>query len=644
MIKYRADIDGLRAFAVLAVIIYHAEFQFMGSAFLPGGYLGVDVFFVISGFLITTILLNELRASRKISIKNFYKKRIRRLLPALLIVIAVSLPFAYFILLPEQLIDYAGSLIGSLAFSSNFYWYLSLQEYGAESSQLKPFLHTWSLAVEEQYYLLYPLLLMLIGKRSVTFIAIVFLVLAAGSLVFAEVMSARDSSFSFYLLPSRLWELIAGGLCALYVSAEKKPVPASLVPQALTALSLMTLFVAIFLFDKGTKHPGVITLIPVVATMLLIALPARGNIATRLLSFKPVVFIGLLSYALYLWHYPIFAYARLSGYFATDIWKLAFIILALLASILSYNLIETPFRQKTKVSWNATWLITGGTSLAAITTATILIANDGFPGRYTNILKLTNDEMIHYRSDYWSDYSRFVPYEDPFDTDKISIEVIGNSYALDVANALSYHEDVEIHFEGMTGYRCNEFTLPLSAEAKDRASEAISCGKNRTRFTSISSGTDIVILADSVSWVSQYANEAVLMAFQDNVEAIRSNFDGPIIVIKNRPVWSDDGFRLISEYGSVDDGVNSSAQKDLTQSIDELVAEDVYYRAFFQDKGVSYLSLIPLLCPDGECKLVANSRPMFFDRNHITLDGARFISEQLSSEVLSIYRQQQVNP
>ena len=158
-IKYRPDIDGLRTIAVVSVMLYHAKITVAGGHFLPGGYLGVDIFFVISGYLITTLLMTELDRTGQLSILNFYERRVRRLLPALLVVMLASLPFAWRFLLPDQLIDFSKSLVYSLLFASNFYWDHSLQQYGAESALYKPFLHTWSLAVEEQYYIVFPLLL-----------------------------------------------------------------------------------------------------------------------------------------------------------------------------------------------------------------------------------------------------------------------------------------------------------------------------------------------------------------------------------------------------------------------------------------------------------------------------------------------------
>ena len=215
-LKYRADIDGLRAVAVGGVLLYHLDSYLGAHSFFKGGFFGVDIFFVISGYLITSLILREFSETGHFSIANFYERRARRLLPALLVVALVSVPVAWLILLPTQLMDFSKSLIGSLLFVSNFYWLETLQEYGAESAQLKPLLHTWSLAVEEQYYIVFPLILLALlrfWQRHVSSILIIFL---TASFIFAVWMSGRNPSFSFYMLPSRFWELLGGGLLAYY--------------------------------------------------------------------------------------------------------------------------------------------------------------------------------------------------------------------------------------------------------------------------------------------------------------------------------------------------------------------------------------------------------------------------------------------
>ncbi len=313
---------------------------------MPGGYLGVDIFFVISGYLITTLLMTELARSGRVSILNFYERRARRLLPALLVVMLVSLPFAWRYLLPEQLVDFSKSLISSLLFSSNFYWNYSLQQYGAESALLQPFLHTWSLAVEEQYYIVFPLLLFAIYKWGRQYLATILSVFFVLSLLFAHWMTGQDASFSFYMMPTRFWELLAGSLLALVVLNQSPGDSLSRPHKIIPSIGLLLIVGSMASFGFDVHHPGFITLIPVLGTVLIIRFRTEGEWVGRTLSRPSMVYLGLLSYSLYLWHYPIFAFARMATTAPTLVHKGAWIALTLLLSVMSYHLVEKPFRRR----------------------------------------------------------------------------------------------------------------------------------------------------------------------------------------------------------------------------------------------------------------------------------------------------------
>ena len=215
-IVYRPEIDGLRAIAVGAVIIYHSQITLFDEQIFKGGFLGVDIFFVISGYLITSIILNELDISGKFSFKNFYERRIRRILPAFLLVLFVSIPFAFIFILPNNLIDFSKSTIYSLFFSSNYYFYFSGQEYGARDGLFKPLLHTWSLSVEEQYYIIFPISIFLIykycNKYLIYFLFSAFFI----SLFLSDWTSKNYISIAFYSVHTRIWQILAGSILAYY--------------------------------------------------------------------------------------------------------------------------------------------------------------------------------------------------------------------------------------------------------------------------------------------------------------------------------------------------------------------------------------------------------------------------------------------
>ncbi len=349
-LKYRPEIDGLRTIAVVSVIIYHAEFTLGSIHLLKGGFLGVDIFFVISGFLITSLIMSEYQRTGGFSIANFYERRIRRLLPALLVVMLVSLPFAWSILFPTQLVEFSKSLIASLLFVSNFFWHDVLGEYGTESALLKPFLHTWSLAVEEQYYIIFPLIIVAIYQWHKNYAIVLLTAGFMVSLEFAEWATVEHASFSFYMLPSRFWELLAGALVAniLYFHPQKDN--DVLLNRTMPVIGLFLIFHSIIFTGFGSTHPGFITVIPVLGTVLIIWFANENDLVTKFLSSKLLVGIGLISYSLYLWHYPIFAFGRINNFNSSSFDKLGWILLTFILSIASYFLIEKPFRSKYTIS------------------------------------------------------------------------------------------------------------------------------------------------------------------------------------------------------------------------------------------------------------------------------------------------------
>lgn len=334
--QYRREIDGLRAVAVLPVILYHA-----GLPVFAGGYAGVDVFFVISGYLITSIILQQLEAGA-FSLRQFYARRARRILPALFLVMLVSIPFAWLWMPPEKYIDFSLSLSAVVVFISNIlFWYQS--GYFAAAGEEKPLLHTWSLGVEEQYYLFFPLLMLALWRygRRVPFLTICGLALS--SLVLAEYLSRTAPDLGFYLAPSRIWELLTGSICAYVLFPRRGPFEA----PGIAALGLALIIAAMLAFDDATLWPSSLTLIPVAGTALVILFAGAGTATKRLLSLSPIVGVGLISYSLYLWHQPLFAFARIRMLNAPGVWEmLGLSLLSLPLAYLSWRFVELPFRRQ----------------------------------------------------------------------------------------------------------------------------------------------------------------------------------------------------------------------------------------------------------------------------------------------------------
>ena len=346
--KYRAEIDGLRALAVLPVILFHAGFEWFS-----GGFVGVDVFFVISGYLITTIIISEM-AEGKFSIVNFYERRARRILPALFFVMAACLPFAWLWLTPTDLQDFGQSLVAVSAFSSNILFSLE-SGYFNPFSETKPLLHTWSLAVEEQFYILFPVLMLLMWRFGIKWILILLsfiFVLSLGVAHWGTSYTANPTitSASFYLLPTRAWELLIGVFSALFLKyrSHLKSLP---INQAFSLAGLIMIFYSILVFDKSIPYPSFYALVPTLGAMLIIISAVHKTIVYKLLAFKPLVGTGLISYSAYLWHQPLLAFGKQRvGEGVSDYFLVALCALSFVMAYLSWRFIENPFRDKGLIS------------------------------------------------------------------------------------------------------------------------------------------------------------------------------------------------------------------------------------------------------------------------------------------------------
>lgn len=339
--KYRKEIDGLRALAVLPVILFHA-----GFTTFRGGFVGVDIFFVISGYLITTIIVAEMEQG-SFSLLNFYERRARRILPALFFVMLCTLPFAWFWMLPPDLKSYSLSLVAVPLFASNVLFWLT-SGYFDTASELKPLLHTWSLAVEEQYYVLFPLFLMLAWKLGKRWIFSLLLLVAIISVLAAQLGSA---SFTFYLLPTRGFEILIGALISLYINRNSSVISVSRsVGQSVSIAGLILVLYAMFAFDSKTPFPSFYTLVPTIGAGLILVFANSKNLVGNLLGSKLFVGVGLISYSAYLWHQPLLAFARLKNVDSLTNSTLIILCLSSLAlGYISWKYVENPFRNKDKI-------------------------------------------------------------------------------------------------------------------------------------------------------------------------------------------------------------------------------------------------------------------------------------------------------
>lgn len=371
--NHRLEIDGLRAIAVLAVVFYHFNLPGLG-----GGFVGVDIFFVISGYLIGGILLKELSQTGSISLANFYKRRIRRLAPAYVVLVVATFIASYFLLLPFEFREFGKSLVASAIYLSNVYFYRQAGYFDTASDE-KVLLHTWSLSVEEQFYIFLPLLMVLLARNRQVLLGVLATCFAA-SLVLCIAATAFSPTAAFFLFPHRAWELIAGVLLAAY---EQRRIRTESAPQIISWIGLGIILLSVVFITPGPAFPGFQALFPVLGTVLILFNGRHENPINRLLSSPLPVFIGLISYSLYLWHWPILVLSKYytdgnGNWLTSTFWFAASIACAWI----SWRFVEQPFRAKSN---SPNGLVFSSAAIATgilVSLGALLYLGNGIPNRF----------------------------------------------------------------------------------------------------------------------------------------------------------------------------------------------------------------------------------------------------------------------
>ena len=424
MTSYRKDIDGLRAISVIAVILFHSEINLF-----QGGFVGVDIFFVISGFLITKIIISEI-FKKKFKLINFYKRRIKRLLPALLTIIVSSILIFWIIFLPTYYKDFLQSSFFSIIFLSNFLFYLEAGDYWAVS-KFKPLLHTWSLSIEEQFYLFYPILLLLLLKVSFKLTKLIVFILFLVSLILCIIN--ENNTLNFYLTHIRLWELLLGGMINFLNIKYLPNVKNYIFYNLLSIGGLVLILLSIFLFDNQINYPGFYTLLPTIGAALIIIFSNNKTFVYYLLSNKFLVFIGLISYSLYLWHLPILVFFNAYLNEPINNYQLILCLVIILSlSAFTWQFIEKPIRFNSKINFKIL------SSFLLIISISILVfsyfghISKGYSYRFYTENEISYKDWSNKYNDniYHLDKNRFT------NNNKIKILVFGNSYARDFVNIL----------------------------------------------------------------------------------------------------------------------------------------------------------------------------------------------------------------
>jgi peptidoglycan/LPS O-acetylase OafA/YrhL len=626
--KYRHDIDGLRAIAVLAVIAFHLNASVFDFRVLPGGYVGVDIFFVISGYLITGLIHRQI-ADGSYSILDFYVRRARRIFPALFFMMAVTAVFVTIYCLPRAVETFEDSLIAATLFVSNMYFYFT-SDYFAPAAETQPLLHTWSLAVEEQFYIFFPLLLLLIRRYQPATQHGLLIALAVLSLAVSTWLLWADASAAFYHLASRAWELLLGALLALGVLPA---IRRRVVAEAAVALGLGLICISLFFYSDATPFPGPAALLPCLGAGLVIHGGAQVRpLLSYLLSIPPMRFVGLISYSLYLWHWPVFVMMQFMGFWymwesETQPYKLGALAITFLLAIFSYFLIEQPFRRR-GLFWFSHWrtltyaagamtiLVVGGTLLASASSrlwdlpqnvervlAAVPELNRETTTDKSCFLNSRNDELRLFNRDTCLALSPDLP----------NYIVIGDSQANDLMVGLKATFPT-INFLQATASGCKPV---LGQEGKPRCRQLIDM--ILVEFLPERKVDRILLSArwtpEDLPYLQRTVQELAALGIPLTVF-------GPRVEYKHDLPWV-----LAVSMLQHDPALVALNRKPEQRQTDELFAQGM------ADLNVRYVSLYRALCTQSDCKTTDNTGiPLAFDYGHFTRTGSLYVAEQVKRD------------
>lgn len=615
--QYRREVDGLRALAVLPVILFHA-----GLAGFSGGFVGVDVFFVISGYLITTILVSDLVQGR-FSIARFYERRARRILPAFFFVVLACLPFMWLWLLASDMKDFSRSLVAVSVFASNILFWKEIN-YFDNATDLKPLLHTWSLAVEEQFYVFFPLLLAALWRVRRRWLVLLVALIAVVSLAFAQWLTVREPNANFFLLPSRAWELLIGALVALRLANAgdadaRRPWAA---PLALVGFALIC--GAVFMFDEGTPVPGVQALIPTVGTALVI-LYGRAEVGIgRVLAHPALVGIGLISYSAYLWHQPLFALARHRSPETppTSIF-LGLSLLSLALAYLSWRFVERPFRTPGRFSRAQIFGLSAAGTAVMIGIGAAGMATNGFLGRYAPedryLASLSKREAGAYV------HARFESLRDrPFRADdpRPKLILVGDSYAEDLTNALfeaGLAERVQLSTHAISA-RCGN--LHLDFDFSDRIDE-VDRHRCATDRDYADRGLQKRLVEADIIWLASSWREWQAELLPQSLQRIERDFGKRPLVFGRKNFGDVNRLRLLQMPAA--DRVNAENP----MSAEHLATNRLMLKTLPTDQ---FIDVSALLCGSGEdCRLFDDGGALVsYDGGHLSKTGAVLYGRRLA--------------
>ena len=626
--KYRAEIDGLRALAVLPVILFHAGFEWFS-----GGFVGVDVFFVISGYLITTIIISEM-AEGKFSIVNFYERRARRILPALFFVIIASFPLFYFSYYGNYFTEYVKSIAATATFTSNIFFWLN-SDYFSLGSEIKPLLHTWSLAVEEQYYILFPIFLMFTWRLGIKWILILLSIVFVISLGVAQWGAYNASNAAFFLLPTRGWELLVGVFAAFYLKYNTY-LKSLFLNQILSLLGLGMIVYSIIAFDESTPFPSLYALIPTIGTGLIILSSTKQTLIHSLLGSKVLVGIGLISYSAYLWHQPLLAALAFNMPFEEHyFYKILVILITLALAYLSYKFIEGPFRNKYQISKQNIFIfaIVGSISLTLFGVAmgdkkdhnnnySVKFNQKGYIFDNAKLLEdswnILGDKLGIYFPMY-SVLNNNIDNELWFDLSdsRPKVLLVGNSHSKDFYNVLYYSDDAKENIQlARYGTQISKISSTFFNSPNYKNADIV-------LLVSAMDKEDIDSIEDVIANISEDGKKVIL--FKTIFRAFERSYVTGIDRLIMQNIEYEDGYLRVNSTYTELYSANIFLNKEALQNA---LSEEVLFKKLSNIYDFQIMDRMDYVCYPKLCNLVdQNYSKLFFDSGHHTLRGAKVFGE-----------------
>ena len=634
--KYRKEIDGLRALAVLPVILFHA-----GFTTFSGGFVGVDIFLVISGYLITTIIVAEMEQG-SFSLLNFYERRARRILPALFFLLIICTGIAWIWLLPNDMQRFSESLVATSLFSSNILFYKTCGYFcGVE---LSPLLHTWSLAVEEQFYIIFPIFLALAWRLGKTKLLLLLSLTCILSLYLATYYSISNSKFNFLMLPTRFWELLVGAMAAIYLNNFHHDFFSKKIRETLSFLGCSLIFFSLFWFDKTTPHPSLYTLIPTIGALLIILYGFNDTLTGKILSTRIIVGIGLISYSTYLWHQPLFAFARHRSIEEPS--KNLFISLGLLALIfgyLSWKFVEKPFRNKVNFNRNQIFSFSLIGILIFLVFGLVGHYNQGYPSRFTPELMKTHITRLHetlvknagckLNNGKFNISSCLKGNKDI----RPNYAVIGDSHGAAITHELDESfKKSNLSFIPYVRPGCPlNFYMEDSIAGDDQKCVLYQRAIQKEVVANNNIQTYILISKrDDPTLDKQNLNEKSIIGFESNINSIKEilTLGKRVILIYPTPVQE----KMVSDYMSKNLLFNNGRLEMIKTDSNKFHSRIKYFYDRYDSIGIN-TNLIRIradliFCDSFEklkCVSQINGVPLYYDSSHLSNDGARLVVNEI---------------